>query len=110
MSLFLVPTVLVIVAATVSLVFVYAVRVGVLQPGTVEPFDAPGTGDPSADTIAGHSELVQTVLDTREAEWHVTTLRSLSQVEDLLDSLENHGVEKREVIALSNDCFAVRWQ
>lgn len=110
MSLLLVPAVLVTVAATVSLIFVFAVRVGVLQPGTVEPFGVPGTTDPSADTIAGHSELVQTVMEPKKAEWYITTLRNLSQVEDLLDSLENHGIAEREVTALSNDCFAVRWR
>jgi hypothetical protein len=44
------------------------------------------------------------------AGWQVATLANLSQVEDLLDSLEAHGVTEREVVTLQNNLFAVRWR
>ncbi|MFO0850087.1 MAG: hypothetical protein U0871_16255 [Gemmataceae bacterium] len=109
MSLLLIPAVLLSAIAMTALAYLFAVQLGVLQPGTVEPF-APGSADPSADTLAGYSEVVQTVLDVNRVEWQVATLHSLSDVEDLLDSLENHGVTERDVTALSNDTFAVRWR
>ena len=93
---------------------VAAARGHVLQPATVDPFAPAGTTDPSADTLAGSSELVRTRLAPRKADpnaaWHVTTLDNLSAVEDLLDSLEAHGVGACEVSTLSAACFAVRWQ
>jgi hypothetical protein len=42
--------------------------------------------------------------------WQIATLADLSKVEDLLDSLEAHGVAEREVVALQNNLFAVRWR
>ena len=42
--------------------------------------------------------------------WQVATLADLGQVEDLLDSLEAHGITEREVVTLQNNLFAVRWR
>jgi hypothetical protein len=42
--------------------------------------------------------------------WHVATLASLNQVEELLDCLEARGFTEREVVALENNLFAVRWR
>jgi hypothetical protein len=42
--------------------------------------------------------------------WHVATLASLNQVEDLLDCLEARGVAEREVVTLEDNLFAVRWR
>jgi hypothetical protein len=44
------------------------------------------------------------------ASWQIATLTTLSEVEDLLDCLEAHDVGEREVIALDNNRFAVRWR
>jgi len=44
------------------------------------------------------------------AEWVVAVLDNLSRVEDLLDWLEAHGVTEREVTALADDRFRVRWR
>ena len=41
--------------------------------------------------------------------WQIANSASLSEVEDLLDSLENQGVAEREV-TLQSDRFAIRWQ
>ena len=109
MSLLLIPAVVFSAAAMTTLVYLFAVQLGVLHPGTVDPF-APGSVDPADDTLDGHPQVVQTVLDPKRVEWSLATLHSLAQVEDLLDCLENHGIAEREVTALSNDTFAVRWR
>ena len=83
-------------------------RHDVLHPATVNPF-TPGVADPSSDTIQNDQAMVQTVLAPAH-DWQVATFVSLSEVEDLLDSLEAHGIERREVIALTDRCFAVRWK
>jgi hypothetical protein len=56
---------------------------------------------------------VSTLVDVTPAPtacWHVATLASLNQVEDLLDRLEAGGVTEREVVALEDNLFAVRWR
>ncbi len=75
---------------------------------TVAPF-APGVADPSSDTLQNDEAMIRTVLAPAH-DWQVATFVSLSQVEDLLDSLEAHGVRGGEVIALTDHCFAVRWK
>jgi hypothetical protein len=44
------------------------------------------------------------------AGWQVATRSSLREVEDLLDWLEAHGFARREVVALQDGLFAVRWR
>jgi hypothetical protein len=44
------------------------------------------------------------------AGWQFATVASLSEVEDLLDSLESHGVAEREVVTVQNNRFTVRWR
>ena len=44
------------------------------------------------------------------AAWQIATASSLGEVEDILDSLEAHGVTEREVVTLQNNMFAVRWR
>ncbi|OWK36502.1 hypothetical protein FRUB_09065 [Fimbriiglobus ruber] len=56
-----------------------------------------------------NSELIKTVI-VQSSDWKATTLHNLSQVEDLLDSLEMHGIADREVVALGNSTFIVRWK
>lgn len=99
-------TLLALMALTI--VAVAVTRQDVLLPATVNPF-APSVADPTADTVGGNEAMVQTVLAPQH-DWQVATLSNLSQVEDLLDSLENHGVTTREVVVLTDNCFAVRWK
>jgi hypothetical protein len=84
---------------------VVAVRPVELQPGTVGPFEAPDLADPAADTMAGgRSEA------TLAGDWHEVTLNKLSDVENLLDSLEAQSVAHREMSIVGNDKFLVRWR
>jgi hypothetical protein len=75
---------------------------------TVLPY-SPGTVAPSEDTVGGEQSVVQTVL-VGQSEWQIATLSNLTAVEDLLDSLEAHGIEHREVTCLADNIFAVRWK
>ncbi len=43
-------------------------------------------------------------------EWQTATLHSLAEVEDLLDTLQSQGFDKREVSVVNNTTFAVRWK
>jgi hypothetical protein len=61
------------------------------------------------DTGAG-LECSETLAIGTAREWHVTSLKNLSEVEDLLDCLESQGYAEREVIVQGNDSFAVRWR
>ena len=107
----------IIVALALSVLFALMVmavavavtsRQDVLHPATVNPF-APGIADPSSDTMQNDQAMAQTVLAPAH-DWEVATFDDLTQVEDLLDSLEAHGVATREVIAVTDHCFAVRWK
>jgi hypothetical protein len=100
----LLPTLL-LAAAALSLVAAYSSRGGVFAP-VVQP----GTADDTAETLAGGATGVMTVLNPPHTDWHMVTLHSLSEVEQLLDSLEAHGIAAREVTAVSNDTFTVRWK
>ncbi len=73
----------------------------------VDPFQAPPSADPSADTL---SSAVEQTTPPAGPTWTVRTVATLRQVEDLLDSLEAHGVAEKEVIALQDNLFAVRWR
>ncbi len=101
----LLPTVVLTAAAVMSLVAVYTVRVGVFAPVAEPAFDLAG-----ADTLIGAGAMVQTVISPQKSEWHTATLHSLTEVEDLLDSLEAHGIATREVTAVNSGTFAVRWK
>ena len=73
------------------------------KPGTVYPF-APSKPS-SADTIAADADTV-----FADNGWSVVVLNRLSDVEDLLDSLEAHQVCEREVRVVGNNNFRVRWK
>lgn len=73
------------------------------KAGTVYPF-AP-VQPTAADTL---SAGVDTVF--ADEGWSVITLTSLSDVEDLLDSLEARNVAQREVRVMGNSSFRVRWK
>ena len=73
------------------------------KPGTVYPF-AP-VKPSAADTLAADADTV-----FADDGWSVVTLSRLSEVEDLLDSLEAHQVGEREVRVMGNSSFRVRWK
>jgi hypothetical protein len=54
--------------------------------------------------------LQETLADTREKAWFTTTLYSIEDVRDFLDSLEAHSVETREVSVVNDTTFAIRWR
>ncbi len=63
-----------------------------------------GLADPSADTLAsGHHQTTGT-------DWHLTTVTSLHDAEELLDLLEYQGYTERELVVLGNSSFVVRWR
>jgi|GEM_PF-5492956 len=66
--------------------------------------------DPGSDTMPVNCAMSKTAFPANQPEWQVKTLGNLRQVEDLLDSLEAHGIEHREVLAMGNNVFAVRWR
>jgi uncharacterized lipoprotein YbaY len=102
----LLPALLVSAAAMLTVCMVFASRAGVFAPV------AEAEGVSSADTLIGSGNaMVRTqIAPPRQAEWQTVTLTSLSAVEDLLDSLEAHGIGCREVTVVGTDAFAVRWK
>lgn len=80
-----------------------------LACATVDPFLALTSTDPAADTLWEGSPMTKTQPPTK-SDWQIATLHNLTDVEDLLDCLEAHGVREREFLTLSNDSFAVRWR
>ena len=101
---------MVLVAVTLAAVGALAVRTEPLRAVTVDPFQPAGTADPAADTLPVSSSVVQTTAPAGDGGWQTTTLTSLREVEELLDSLEVHGIAEREVVAIGNSTFAVRWR
>jgi hypothetical protein len=64
------------------------------------------SADPATETMAsGHHQTPAT-----RTEWQLTTVTALSDAEELLDMLENQGIEERELVVMGNSCFAVRWR
>jgi hypothetical protein len=63
------------------------------------------SADP-AETLASGRHVVPAT----RTDWQLTTVTALSDAEELLDMLENQGVEERELVVLGNSCFAVRWR
>ena len=95
-------------AVAVLLRSAVATKDGTEPSATVEPFEATGSGDPAADTICGE-DGARTASPPGPG-WQVNVYRSLAEVEAALDALEVCGVTEREVHALANDVFAVRWR
>jgi hypothetical protein len=69
------------------------------------PFGRTGLADPAADTL---TELAQQ--QTLSGDWQEAELRSLTEVENLLDYLEVRNVRQREMVVLGDDRFKVRWR
>jgi hypothetical protein len=79
--------------------------------------------DRPAEALAGETTLstaadpAETLVTDRNpdptepsADWQLTTVSSLLDAEELLDTLENQGVAERELVVLGNSTFAVRWR
>src|SRR4051812_36559567 len=96
-------------SGAVMITYAMAVRAGVLEPGTVDPFAYTTAADPATETIPGASEVVQTSAPTGKI-WQTKALTNLRQVEDLLDSLEACGIRERDVQILDESTFVVRWR
>jgi hypothetical protein len=65
-----------------------------------------GLGEATTDTLP----TVQSTSQPTRVEWHLTTVSTLREAEDMLDSLEAQGITERELVILGNSCFAVRWR
>ncbi len=64
------------------------------------------SADPAAETLTTGRHLTPST----RTDWQLTTVSALSDAEELLDMLENQGIEERELVVLGNSCFAVRWR
>ena len=108
---YLIPSLIVNAATGLSLFALYSVvtRSERLQPGTVDSFDCPPAIDSSAETIASEQTTTQAKRSDTQP-WHVKMLNSLSDVTDLLDCLEMHGIHQRKVEIINDNTFAVRWR
>jgi hypothetical protein len=98
-------TLFVVVGAAVSLgaLFVMATQAAT-RPALAGDNTVVGLADPSAETLRTDSPA------RPRADWQLATVTNLTDAEDLLDSLEAHGCEDRELVVLGNSCFAVRWR
>lgn len=99
----------VVFAAAIAATSVAMSRSTVCEPAFASPFTHVGVRDQSADTMEGGTAL-SVYPASQPGEWQVLTCDTLRDVENTLDSLENHGVMEREVVAMANACFAVRWK
>jgi hypothetical protein len=105
------PMIVVVVISTVAMIALNATitKAENLQPVTVDAFNFPARSLSSADTISASAPTAQTTFN-QQSDWQTVTVHHLGDVTDLLDYLENHGVQTREVVTLDNNCFAVRWK
>lgn len=99
----------VVFAAAIAAVSVAVTRSAVAEPVLASPFGRVGSADAAADTLEGGTAY-RIFPPAKPGEWQIMTCDSLRDVENTLDSLEGHGIRDREVVCLSNACFAVRWK
>ena len=78
-----------------------------LESALASPFGTVGVS--ASDTLEGGMNY-RIFPPSRPGEWQIMSCESIREAEQTLDSLENHGVVEREMLALSNNCFAVRWK
>jgi hypothetical protein len=101
---------LLIFVAAVSAVSVVVSRGTVAEPALASPFGrVVPSADPAADTLEG-GVAYKVYPAAKPGEWQILTCDSLRDVEDALDNLENNGILEHDVVALANNCFAVRWK
>lgn len=96
------------IGLTLIALFTIMTRNEPIQAGMVDSFGTVPSANPSSDTISSHQAMVQTKLNNNR-NWQLKTLNNLSEVTDLLDQLEMHGIQQREVVVLDDETFAVRW-
>jgi len=89
--------------AAVTAAYVVTTRSG-LHAALVGQGTAVGLADPAADTVASGGRTA------KATDWQLTTVDDLTAAEDLLDCLEAHGYEERELVVTGNSTFAVRWR
>ena len=94
----------VILLAAITVLSVVATQHPALQPASVNPF-GPSIGLENSDTLPTSLRGENTLA----GDWHTIELNRLSDVEDLLDTLETcHAQAELEIT--SNDQFTVRWR
>lgn len=101
----MVVTLFVVAGAAVSLgaLFVMTTQAAA-RPALAGDNTVVGLADPSAETLRTDAPA------RPRADWQLATVTNLTEAEDMLDSLEAHGCEDRELVVLGNSCFAVRWR
>lgn len=98
-------TLFIVVGAGILFTATYVVSSHVIsEPATAGENTIVGLGDSMSDTLSGGDAVAA------PREWQVTTVSTLRDAEDLLDSLEAHGFGERELVVLAQDAFAVRWR
>jgi hypothetical protein len=98
-------TLFVVAGAAVSLTALYVMATqAAARPALAGENTVVGLADPSAETLRIDAPA------RPRADWQLATVHNLSEAEDILDSLEAHGCEDRELVVLGNSCFAVRWR
>ena len=97
---------LLIAGSAIAIAYMYVVTVRASSPSLASEQTVIGLGDPASETM-GYGNHSHPAVST---DWRMTTVDDLTDAEDLLDCLENQGVEERELVILGNSCFAVRWR
>lgn len=90
---------------SVAVLYAVAMQDSALMPATVNPFSPSRRIDPSADTFEMSSASVATL----NGDWNTNEVKTLREVEDMLDWLENHNVRHTE-LSSQNGKFLVRWR
>lgn len=88
----------------ISLMAVVATHDATYSPSKVNPFGPNPNSDPSSDTIDQMASI-----ETLPRGWQMNEVKTLREVEDMLDWLENHNVRHTELTQM-NGKFQVRWQ
>jgi len=97
---------LLIAGTAVTLGFLCVVISQATSPALASEQTMVGLGDPASETLGHDPDPPAAVRN----DWQMTTLDDLTDAEDLLDCLENQGVEDRELVILGDSSFAVRWR
>lgn len=91
--------------AALAILCAVATRDSALMPATVNPFSTPRLSDPSAETLPINCSSATTLA----GDWQSQEFKTLCEVEDMLDWLENHDVRQTELQNLDGK-FLVRWR
>lgn len=91
--------------AALAVLGMVATRESGLAPATVNPFGDTRFSPSAADTLPNGTYEATTLA----GDWQTAELKSLHQVEDMLDWLENHDVSHTELQSFDGK-FVVRWR